>query len=920
VEVYGQMSDTREGPPSAGSDPGESVDTKRIIADRFSEAGLATDRFINVLDGEKGTHDHDRRFNDPRGVPGQNYGVYAGSGLIDLDIDDYGKDTDTAGLEAVLALPETLTVASPHTDGDPGGHRYYHVTGDMATVLESTFGKANPQPTWGEVRAKNQYVVGPGSELESCDKEWHDCGESGEGHYTIANDAPIATITAEELIDALDADPDLTTSGDSSTDRQLSGGSSGDKSTGQEYDPVGTTVDKLAECENDVATYLGAGAKAAGFASDSGGGDRSRADYRVSCLAIEYGVPESEIRDRLAECRHSKVDASDAAHNYWRQTWAKALANVDAPNSKAPAELRAPSADGDHVERFREACDRYHINPARIETKSQDGENVAVGVKAVVGGLSIEDAVFAFKRKADSLSGEDKQAVIGAVIVSDLQDRGEFFKTPHGELYYFHDSETRIYRVDHDGRRVLTEDFQGFVWERYNLFAGSFSRNLGTDLKSQARRDAPERAVYRFAHYNQNDGELYITDFGDGYYAVTSDAVEWRPNGTDVFFLPNDRSETFEYLEPADRPGLPDEIPGERPLWCGHGDAIMRLFGNRINYDENAALAPADQRKQLYLHLHTLPFIDELIGRPIMAWVGEKGSGKTVLQRSIGRFIYGPEFRESVMPDSKEDFIAKVSNQTLAFIDNYDDGVEWANDVLASLATGSAVDLREYYTTNDLHQEVPRCWLSLTSRDPPFRRDDVADRTLVFRVARVEDGFVGEGDYLRQATAYRDLLWSVYLDNLQSTIREYHDRDTGAMSSDHRMAGWAIFARTIADALDVSGVDELLETMETERATFALENEPWARVLGRWIEDHPTDAATYRGAGDLTDALEATANDHDLPLDVTHAAGLGSKLSNYREELAELYDLEIDDSERSNQYRFATDTDGHDPTGLGRYG
>lgn len=78
-----------------------------------------------------------------------------------------------------------------------------------------------------------------------------------------------------------------------------------------------------------------------------------------------------------------------------------------------------------------------------------------------------------------------------------------------------------------------------------------------------------------------------------------------------------------------------------------------------------------------------------------MAWVGKKGSGKTVIERSIGRFIYGPEYTESVMPDDKDDFLAKVTNQALAFVDNYDDGVEWTNDELAAIATGSGIDKRE---------------------------------------------------------------------------------------------------------------------------------------------------------------------------------------------------------------------------------
>lgn len=65
------------------------------------------------------------------------------------------------------------------------------------------------------------------------------------------------------------------------------------------------------------------------------------------------------------------------------------------------------------------------------------------------------------------------------------------------------------------------------VWNRYHLFAGRFSRNLGDDLKSQARHTAPVKNVYQFTHYNPEIGELYVTDWDSGYYAVTPESIEW---------------------------------------------------------------------------------------------------------------------------------------------------------------------------------------------------------------------------------------------------------------------------------------------------------------------------------------------------------------------------------------------------------
>jgi hypothetical protein len=523
-----------------------------------------------------------------------------------------------------------------------------------------------------------------------------------------------------------------------------------------------------------------------------------------------------------------------------------------------------------------------------------------------------------FSREADRLDGTDKQAVVGRVIYLDLQDRGEFFKTTDGRLFYFLDKENEIYRVDGDGNRILTEEFQGFVWDDYNLFAGQFSRNLGEDLRSQAKREAPEKEAYQFAHFDAEAGELYVTDWGTGYYAVTPKDIEWRPNGADAYFLPDDRAEKYVYVEPPDRLEFPNQLAGERPMWQGAGDPIMRVFGNRINYAENEALGPSEQRKQLYLHLHTLPFIDLLDSRPIVAWVGEKGSGKTVIQRSVGQFIYGEGYTESVMPNSKDDFLAKVTNQALAFVDNYDEGEHWANDVLAAIATGAGIDQRELYTTNALRREQPRCWLSMTSRDPPFRRDDVADRTIVFRVSRFDDGFIGMGDFLREVEARRDLLWSAYLDNLQAIVAEYAERDTGSMSSSHRMADWAIFAKIVADALEVDRADELLDMMETERAVFALENEHWAAVIGDWVADDPEDAATWREASSLADHLEEKAEAQDRGGVTFTAQSLGSLLTQHRSELGELYALEIDESRNPNRYRFNLGDD-TTATGLDSY-
>lgn len=185
------------------------------VAYRLREAGLSTERrFTDVTDGGKRSpvdHTDPANRHGPDAVSG-NSGIYAGDGLVILDIDDYGSGADRDGVAAVDGLPETFTVETPHTDGETGGHRFYAVEpGEefetAREACEAVCGVPNPSPSWGEVRVHHQYVVAPGSVLDGCGKGWCDeCEEADSGRYRISADREKARITTDELADVLRAD------------------------------------------------------------------------------------------------------------------------------------------------------------------------------------------------------------------------------------------------------------------------------------------------------------------------------------------------------------------------------------------------------------------------------------------------------------------------------------------------------------------------------------------------------------------------------------------------------------------------------------------------------------------------------------------------------------------------------------------
>ena len=290
------------------------------FAERLREAGLSTERFIDVLNGRKGSPDHTLYRADSHRLGG-NYGVYAGTGsgeqdgyLIDIDVDDYDDDLNDAGLAAVNDLPDTFTVESPHTSGDSPGHRYYQIDGDPISIVQDVRNDPeleNPGMSWGEIRVRNQYVVGPGSQLDAdgCDKDWcDDCAKPDGGYYRISEDRDIATISEADFRGLLEAD--LSTEEEQAALDDTAASAPTDTSGG-------TDPSTVLQANSWIGTYLAIG----------GADDRSTKDFAVCQALIENGVSESDAHELLNGSTHTKVH--ERGQKYWRKTWQKARVKAD---------------------------------------------------------------------------------------------------------------------------------------------------------------------------------------------------------------------------------------------------------------------------------------------------------------------------------------------------------------------------------------------------------------------------------------------------------------------------------------------------------------------------------------------------------------------------------------------------------------
>lgn len=285
-----------------------------VIAERLREAEISDRRrFVDLVEGTKRSYrDHTKpktRFG-PESIDG-NYGVYCGNGLVIVDYDPYEIDYVP---DAVDSFPDTLTIETPH-----GGRHYYFATD--SDVSASGF-------DGGSIRTEGQYVVGPGSVLDECDKQNHKCSQLGEGHYTIIHDRPIQSVSATALPESKVETPE----------QDLGGSLANPDSVVEDIHDVDAPFDRL---EIRLETFLDDRRRRAlweGRFSDAGYDDRSDAEMElVAHLGWFFGGNSDVVAQlmSLAAHRHPRTDwgeyrkwLTDARDSY-RQTTISKMPDYD---------------------------------------------------------------------------------------------------------------------------------------------------------------------------------------------------------------------------------------------------------------------------------------------------------------------------------------------------------------------------------------------------------------------------------------------------------------------------------------------------------------------------------------------------------------------------------------------------------------
>jgi len=401
--------------------------------------------------------------------------------------------------------------------------------------------------------------------------------------------------------------------------------------------------------------------------------------------------------------------------------------------------------------------------------------------------------------KTKSMTVFVKRRNISDLVIKVLLGHGFLCQSDDGQFYYFDQSKHALYNLD-DAR------FQRDLANTSGLATVEAEFAFVIDrLKSLASIEPP-RAMHVFGYFDKATGALAVAFGGSDTYRYARGSRKWVHvfNGDGLLFLTT-----------------PDATACE-PEFGTSGN--LEWFIEKFLIVGRIVVSREDQQALLLVWLYQQFFPAQT--RMLLTLLGTQGSGKTTAARAVGRLLLGPLFQVShISKDHQDGMVASLTNGLMLCADNLDTRNEWLEDTLCTYSTGSQIERRELYHTNRLVRFTPRAVLMITSRDPHFKRPDVAERILPIHFDKPADTkYVADNKIYEELQTRRPAI----LGELLTQIAEIADSMEGveAPSLPFRMADFAEFGW---HAFNSQGrADEwesLLGRLEESQIAFASEDD-----------------------------------------------------------------------------------------------
>ncbi len=406
-----------------------------------------------------------------------------------------------------------------------------------------------------------------------------------------------------------------------------------------------------------------------------------------------------------------------------------------------------------------------------------------------------------------------------------LPQIGTFYRTGDGLLFFLRYADHKLYEVEE-------KTFERYLTLITNSVQG-VRREWLPKLQAWVRFEVAE-VVTQFLAYNDSpDLNVIAVSTFDGFMMRRKRGGAWErvENGTDgiLFWSPE------EFLTPWG-PDFANGGDGQNLEW------LCRLG----SFGEDGPLSADGQRGLLYtwlLHLF-VPGLNPT--HPIPLHEGVTDSGKTTLGKCLGRWLMGPTFDVLDLPSgdtrkAEETLTLAVWKRPLVILDNVDSPAPWLEDFLCRLATGVRMSRRRLYTNTEEVHFTPRAGLIITSRNPHFRREDVARRLLPLRFQPIlSEERLSEAELRREVETRRAGIWADMLAAL-ARLQDAWPRVRDRLKPSHSMADFSIFGALLAAAYAEDSAptewEGLMERLEQAQGRFSTEADPLTELLAVVLDE-----------------------------------------------------------------------------------
>lgn len=391
---------------------------------------------------------------------------------------------------------------------------------------------------------------------------------------------------------------------------------------------------------------------------------------------------------------------------------------------------------------------------------------------------------------------------IEKVVFDTLKAEGDFVHTTDNGSWYVPRATGRPIELTKH-----SEYFNALLGVKFGLNSSEDSeRYVANGLINHTIQLPPDTDIGAMSHYNAKTSTLMIHSGGRDVLHISPTGIARMPNGANnTLFMWDQMSEPFTF----DDRTLPD---------------------GRTWYDvlfENCFYPVVDMKPEVALALMRvwtlfIVFRRAAFTRPILAFIGEPGAGKSTTMRRLYRLFYGKR-RDLVQATSENNLNLSSTSCPFLVIDNLDTWQKWLPDWLATAIADTDVEVRKLYTDNDKFRIKRQAVIGLTAHNPKFGRPDVADRLLLVTFRRLS-AHHDESRILDRISQYRNRIWGGIMADVAKVLIEPEVLDGEAPKL--RIADFAVVGMRIAKALGIaSDFTEAVRSIADEQRFFTLEEE-----------------------------------------------------------------------------------------------